>query len=128
MKRLMKTLLSSILLLMVGCEEQSFSALGCEWQKPEGYTDSPKRVGYERLVPGSRENASSIRYYESDPGKLGELVSDSRVGDLSIEHYKVADDARYSAGARSILITRPDHKGKIAIVEEEYEFFLVKCQ
>lgn len=123
-----KVLLSVILLVLVGCEEKSFSALGCEWQRPQGYTDSPNRKGFERLVPGSRTAAPSIRYYESDPGRLGNLVSDDLVGSLSIQHYKVADDARYSAGVESVLVRRQDYIGRIAIVEESLETFLMDCQ
>ncbi len=128
MSKLRKVHLSLALLVMVGCEEQSFKALGCEWQRPEGYTDSPKRMGYERLVPGSRESPSFIRYYYEDPGKQGELLSKDVIGDLIVEHFKVPLNSNYSAGDESFLIRRPGHIGRVIINEEFLETFLVRCQ
>lgn len=114
-------------LILQGCSDHTFEALGCEWKKPDGYINTVKSPGYVYIEPGSRKSAPFVRYYERDPGEMGLIQSSAKNGVLNLEYYKVPDDAQYLAGDRTIRVVRDGYPGRVVINEEELKTFLVGC-
>ena len=119
----------AFLLLMVGCENNSFEALDCEWRMPDGYGPVPQGLGFWIDYAAASESKSMILRIEQKSGDadLGDLVDDYELGELEVSEYVRSGQANYSPGLRSTVIQREGYDEYVWIADEVVNTFLVNC-
>jgi len=110
-----------------GCND-SFEALGCQWKKPEGYTEKGVPRGYRYSISEKDKLTREIRYLVSTPKMEGILNSSSYEGELILQYYTLPEDSTFSAGTDYIVVSREGFTRVLLIIDEELDTFLVGCK